>query len=46
MSPKTIFYISVIVLALLLLTVAGWIARGTQAFADETIQSPTRPRFA
>jgi hypothetical protein len=46
MSPKTTLYISLFVLALLLLAVGGWVAKGVQAFGDRTELPPPRPRFA
>jgi hypothetical protein len=45
-SRKTIFYISLLVLALLVLAAGGWLAKGVKAIAGKTRQPPVRPRFA
>jgi hypothetical protein len=44
MSYKTIFYLSLLILALLVLAAGSWLAKGVKAIADQTRQSPLQPR--
>jgi hypothetical protein len=46
MSPRTVFYLSLLVLAALLLAVGGWLAKGVKAIAGQTREAPLRPRYA
>jgi hypothetical protein len=46
MKTKTILYLSLLCLALLLLALGGWIAKGVTGLADQTKRSPLRPRHA
>jgi hypothetical protein len=46
MKAKTILYLSLLCLALLLLALGGWIAKGVQGLAAQTKHAPMRPRHA
>ncbi|HZT14555.1 MAG TPA: hypothetical protein VFA19_01285 [Gaiellaceae bacterium] len=43
MSFKSILYLTVLVAALLLLAVGGWLAKGLKAFVGQTTQPGRRP---
>jgi type III secretory pathway component EscS len=45
-SSKTIAYISLLVVALLLLATGGWLVNGVKAFARQTRHPQLRPRYA
>jgi hypothetical protein len=45
MSRKTILYLSLLILALLVLAVGSWLAKGVTAIAHQT-RHPLRPRVA
>jgi hypothetical protein len=45
MNAKTILYLSLLCLAILLLAVGGWIAKGVKALVDQTREAPLRPRL-
>jgi hypothetical protein len=46
MKAKTILYISLLCLALLLLALGGWIAKGVQRLVHQTRRPPLRTRYA
>jgi hypothetical protein len=46
MKAKTILYLSLLCLALLLLALGGWIADGVKGLRDQTKHAPLRPRHA
>ena len=46
MRLGTILYLSLLVLALLIRTVGGWLAQGMEAIADQTRPASPRGRFA
>ena len=45
MNAKTIFYLSILCLALVTLALGGWLTKGVKAFVDQT-RAPLRPRVA
>jgi hypothetical protein len=46
MKPKTILYLSVLGLALLVLALAGWVADGVSSAAGQARRPSARPRYA
>jgi hypothetical protein len=45
MNPKTIFYLSILGLALVAMAVGGWLTKGVKALVDQTREAPLRPRL-
>ena len=45
MSLKTVVYLAVLVAALLVLAIGGWVARGLRVFTGRTVQPRLRPRL-
>jgi hypothetical protein len=46
MKPKTIFYLSVLTLALLVLALARWVADGVSSVAGQARRPSAHPRYA
>ena len=46
MTYKTIIYLSILGLGLLVLAVGGWVVKGVKAFAGQMRQPSVRPRYA
>jgi len=46
MSPKTIVYLAVILIGLLVLALGGWLVKGAKALAGQKPKPSLRPRFA
>jgi len=46
MTHKTILYLSILGLVVLVLAVGGWLVKGAKAFAAQTRPRAVRPRYA
>ena len=46
MKPKTILYLSVLTLALLVLALARWVADGVTSLGGQARRPSARPRYA
>jgi hypothetical protein len=45
MSPKTILYLAVLLAALLVLALGGWLVKGAKALTGQKQKPTHRPRF-
>ena len=46
MNPKSVSYLGLILAALLVLALGGWIVKGAKTLAGQKRQPDLRPRFA
>jgi hypothetical protein len=46
MSPKTVTYVGLLFIALLVLALGGWLVKGAKALTGQTQESSLRPRLA
>jgi len=46
MSPKSVLYISILLIGVLVLAVGGWLVTGVKALVGQTKAPERRPRYA